>query len=82
MGIRDRLPADLLMLQESVSLHDTRLRELVLLPAECILRLRLEGNVGDERFTLTCRGVERLERAADPAVGLPGPNGYDRGDRP
>lgn len=75
-AIRDRLPPDLLATEESVSLHDTRLRELRLLPAEGTLALGLDNNAGDERLTLMYTGVERFESTADPEVGLGGPAGY------
>jgi hypothetical protein len=75
-AIRHRLPPDLLATQESVSLHDTRLREWVVLPADGTTRLVLDSHAGDERFTLTYTGVERVESTADPAVGLRGPHGY------
>lgn len=75
-AIRDRLPPDLLATQESVSLHDTRLRELRLIPAEGTLSLGLDSYAGDERLTLTFIGVERFESTADPEVGLGGPAGY------
>ncbi len=75
-AIRDRLPPDLLAIQESVSLHDTRLRELRLLVGEGSLVLALESYAGDERFTLVYDGVERFESWADPEVGLQGPAGY------
>jgi hypothetical protein len=75
-AIRDRLPPDLLATQEAVSLHDTRLRELRLLPNERSLSLVLESYAGDERLTLTYAGVERFESMADPEVGLGGPAGY------
>src|SRR5579859_8227004 len=74
--IRDRLPADLLATEESVSLHDTRLRELRLLPAERMLHLGLETYAADERLTLVYSAVERVESFADPEVGLRGPAGY------
>jgi hypothetical protein len=74
--IHDRLPPDLLATQESVSLHDTRLRELEIQIAQGLLSLRLESYVGDERFTLDYSGVERFESSADPKVGLGGPAGY------
>jgi hypothetical protein len=72
--VRDRLPPDLLATQESVSLHDTRLRELRL--AEGTLTLGLDSHAGDERLTLTYTSVERFESVADPEVGLGGPAGY------
>lgn len=69
--VRDLLPPDLVDTEESVSLHDARLRRLVF--ADSTLVLGLEG---DERLTLTYTGVERFESDADPDVGLPGPAGY------
>ena len=75
-AVRDRLPPDLLATEEAVSLHDTRLRELRLLPVEGRLSLGLDSYAGDERFTLTYTAVERFESAADPEVGLGGPAGY------
>lgn len=73
-AVRDHLPPDLLATEESVSLHDTRLRELRL--ADGSLLLRLDSYAGDERLTLTYTGVERFESAADPKVCLGGPAGY------
>jgi hypothetical protein len=75
-SIRALLPADLLALQESISLHDARLRQLVVLPAEAGMRLVLDSYAGDERFTLTYSEVERVESTADPEAGLGGPQGY------
>jgi hypothetical protein len=75
-SVRDRLPPDLLATEEAVSLHDARLRELRLVPAERTLTLGLDSHGGDERLTLTYAGVERFDSTADPAVGLPGPAGY------
>jgi hypothetical protein len=74
--IRQHLPPDLLATEETVSLHDTRLRESRLIPAAGTLVLVLESYAGDERLTLTYSGVERFESTADPAVGLGGPAGY------
>jgi hypothetical protein len=75
-AIRDRLPPDLLATQESVLLHDTRLRELRLLVAERSLSVGFDSHSGRERFTLTYGGVERFESSADPKVGWNGPAGY------
>ncbi len=75
-AIRDRLPPDLLATEESVSLHDTRLRELRLQVAERVLSVELDSYGGDERLTLIYRGVEQFESSADPRVGLGGPFGY------
>jgi hypothetical protein len=75
-AIRDRLPSQLLAVQESVHLHDARLRQLVVLPAAASARLVLESYSGDERFALTYTGVERMESTADPSTGLRGPHGY------
>lgn len=73
-AIRNRLPPDLLATQESVSLHDARLRELRLVDGT--LTLGLDSHAGDERLTLTYTGVERFESTSDPEVGLGGPAGY------
>ena len=75
-AIRGQLPPDLLALQETISLHDSRIREFVMLPAAASLRLTLDSYAGDEKFTLTYTGVERLESTADPGTGLNGPHGY------
>ena len=45
--IRNLLPSDLLTLQESVSLHDSRLRELTLDSNQKNLHLRLDGDDGN-----------------------------------
>lgn len=74
--IRDHLPPDLLATEESVSLHDSRLRHLRLLTAERFLSLALSNYAGDERITLHYSGVERFESTADPDAGLRGPFGY------
>jgi len=75
-AIRDRLPPDLLATQESVSLHDTRLRELQLLLADKSLRIVLETYSGAERLTLLYTGVVRFDSFAAPDVYLGGPGGY------
>ena len=75
-AIRDHLPADLRATQESVSLHDCRLRVLTLNAAQQSLVLTLESHDADERLTLIYCGVERFESYADPDVGLGGPAGY------
>ena len=76
VALRDRLPPDLLATEESVSLHDTRLRELRFLAAEKSLSLGLDSYGGEERLTLFYSGVERFESLADPKVDLGGPAGY------
>lgn len=75
-AIRDQLPPDLLATQVSVSLHDTRLRELRLLSTEGTLVVALDSYDGDERLIFTYSGVERFESVADPEVGLGGLAGY------
>ncbi len=73
-AIRNRLPPDLLATEDSVSLHDTRLRELLL--ADGTLVMELDSHAGDERLTLIYTGVERFGTTANPNVGLGGPAGY------
>ena len=75
-SVRDRLPPDLLILEESVSLHDARLRELRVMFAQGTVSLGLDSDGGGERLTLIYSGVERLQSTADPEVGLGGPAGY------
>lgn len=89
-SIRDRLPAGLLALQESISLHDARLR---LIDYHCQaggLTLHFDGADGcgvlrpdgDDgkggllRFTLRYLDVVSFKSLADPKVGLPGPHGF------
>jgi hypothetical protein len=72
--IRNRLPPDILITEESVSLHDARLRECRLLVREATLTIRLD--CGEETLTLHYIGVERFESRADPEIGLRGPAGY------
>lgn len=77
--IRDRLPADLVTLQESVSLHDGRLRELEHLPSAGTLRMQIDGDDGRggfRRFNLLYRAVSLFRSLADPDHGFPGRNGY------
>jgi hypothetical protein len=77
--IRDRLPADLLALQESVSLHDGLLREFDASPPTGTLRMLVDGDDGAgglRCFTLHYQGVTCFRSFADPNEGLPGPHGY------
>ncbi len=77
--IRDRLPPGLVALQETVSLHDGRLRVLDLSPSNATLVLEVDGDDGSgglRRFTLRYRGVSSFRSIADPAIGLRGPHGY------
>jgi hypothetical protein len=75
-AIHDRLPPDLIATQESVSLHDTRLREMQLLLNDRSLRVALESHAGDKRLTLLYSGVNRFDSFAAPDVYLGGPGGY------
>jgi hypothetical protein len=76
-AIRDQLPVDLLAVQESNPLHDARLRQWVILPAAASAQLVLDSYSGDERFTLSYTGVERIKSTPDPSAGLAGPYGYE-----
>lgn len=75
-AIRHLLPPDLLATEESISLHDTRLRELFLSPKECSLRIALDTYAGDKHLVLAYNEVERFQSLAAPDVGLGGPGGY------
>ncbi len=75
-AIRENLPPDLIATEESVSLHDSRLRHLRLITEDRSLTLAFSNYAGDERITLHYSGVERFESIADPNAGLGGPFGY------
>ena len=49
--IREKIPADLLILQESVSLHDTRLREMNISTSSTSLNMKLDGDDGKVAFS-------------------------------
>ena len=78
-SIRDRFPSGLLALQESISLHDARLR---LIDYHCqtgALKLRFDGDDGNgglRQFTLWYMDVVSFKSLADPSIGLPGPHGF------
>jgi hypothetical protein len=77
--IRDRLPADLLALQESISLHDSRVREMNFDTESKQLEIRLEGSDGKgglRHFSLRYEGLVTFRSTADPKIGLRGPHGY------
>lgn len=78
-SIRDRLPAGLLALQESISLHDARLRLVDYHGQVGELTLHFDGddgNGGVRRFTLRYVDVLSFKSVADPNIGLPGPYGF------
>ncbi len=75
-GIADRLPPDLRAVEESISLHDSRLLAIRLNIAESNLILDLINHAGDAGLTLRYAGVEHFASTADPAVGLRGPAGF------
>jgi hypothetical protein len=77
--IRDQLPKQLLVLQDSASLHDRRLRKLELSIAHGSLLLVVDGDDGSggfRRFTLHYNGVSSLKSVADPSAGFARSNGY------
>ena len=77
--IRNRLPADLLALQESVSLHDSHLRKINLDTRLNTLEIRLDGDDGRgsrRQLRLSYTDVVSFYSIADPDTGLPGPHGY------
>lgn len=77
--IRERLPADLLRLEEDVSIHDARVDRLTLDPADALLTLELrgdDGKGGPRRFSLEYSGVRRFDSLTHKNRSLPGPGGY------
>ena len=78
-SIRDRLPSDLLVLQDSVSLHDARMHLFSHDASRRTLSLTLHGDDGSgglRVFPLLYHGVVAHRFSSDPDVGLPGPNGF------
>jgi hypothetical protein len=82
--VKPRLPADLRRLTEDVSLHDSRLRRLLLASDKKELVIDLDGWGRDEghqsyhavKIRLAYGGVFSFESLADPEAGLAGPHGY------
>jgi len=77
--IRDKLPAGLLALQESVSLHDSHIRRMRYDHNASTLDVMLDGEddkCGARRFNLRYKDIVSIETTSDPEVGLPGPHGY------
>jgi hypothetical protein len=77
--IRNRLPSDFLALQESVSLHDSALRELDIDIDQRRLSLRLDADDGRgslRAYWLRYSGVSQFCSIADPELGFPAPHGY------
>jgi hypothetical protein len=77
--IRDKLPQELLDLQETVSLHDANLRFLQYEQEHNTLQLQLDGDDGSgglRHFVLRYLDVSVFRTLADPKIGLPGPHGY------
>lgn len=76
-SVKDRLPADTLLLFDNVGLHDGMLRRLDLDVARKCLAIRLEGYnfsaepvEGGRIIVLTYSGVRNLGTTADPEQGL------------
>ena len=73
---RDRLPIGLQALQESVSLHDGRLRMLELSISNATLMMLVDDYTALRKYSLRYRGVSLFRSIADPEVGLRGSHGY------
>ena len=77
--IRDQLPPDLVTIQETISLHDARLREIALDSELNSLEIHLDGSDGAghaQRYILSYQRIHTFRSTADPKVGLAGPHGY------
>lgn len=77
--IRDRLPEGLLALQETISLHDAKLRSLDYSNHHSSLTLQLDGDDGAggfRQFTIRYIEVVSFKTIADPDCGLRGPHGF------
>lgn len=78
-SIRDRLPKGLLSLQESISLHDAKLRRMEYHFQSDSLTIHLDGDDGHgglRRFNLQYSDVISITTLADPKNGLNGPHGF------
>lgn len=81
---KERLPSDLQRLLDEISLHDSRLRRLVMKPEDQSIRIELDGCGYDEgqppyaalKIVMEYGGVSCFESLADPDQGLGGPHGY------
>lgn len=77
--IRDKLPSDLLRLQDSFSLHDARIQHIEFEHATKTLAILLNGDDGRGnalKIKLQYEGVVSFRSIVDPIGGLPGPYGY------
>ena len=77
--IRERIPEGLLALQETISLHDARLRSLDYSSHNNSLTLQLDGDDGtggSRQFMIRYSDVVSFKTIADPERGLPGPHGF------
>lgn len=75
----ERLPPGLLAINQTVPLHDAKLRTLRFTPSTNTLLIEFENyydETGKRRFFLRYDGVTAFESYADPDIGLGGPHGY------
>jgi hypothetical protein len=84
VGARKEFLPELCRLLDEVSLHDSRLRRLQIVPEKKEVSIDLDGCGPDEgqqsynalKIGLAYSGVESFESLADPDAGLAGPHGY------
>lgn len=79
-AIRNRLPADLIAILETVTFHDSRLREFYvnLDQRYVVITLNAADKTGENAVDVRLHygGVDKVVSTADPKKGLPGPYGY------
>lgn len=83
-GVRKEFLPELCRLLDEVSLHDSRMRRLHIVPDRKEVFIDLDGCGADEgqqsyhalKIGLAYSGVESFESLADPETGLAGPHGY------
>ncbi|MCX6951425.1 MAG: hypothetical protein NTV51_04460, partial [Verrucomicrobia bacterium] len=83
-GVKASLSPEICRLLDEVSLHDSRLRRLQVIPEKKEVLIELDGRGPDEgqqsyhalKIRLMYSGVESFESLADPKTGLGGPHGY------
>jgi hypothetical protein len=80
---RTRILADLLQIYDEVSLHDARLRSMIVLPEVKTTSIELDGcrllengNYASREIWLSYSKVDYFKITADPNRGLAGPHGF------
>jgi hypothetical protein len=77
--IRHKLPPDLLILHDSISLHDARIREIQLDITQATLEIAFDSDDrygGLRKISRRYSDLNSFRSTSDPNIGLHGPHGY------